>query len=181
MRAARLSILAEREAQLGILKEDAQKRLGRLVQSDKYSSLLESLIVEVRARARRRARGRRAARPRARGGGVRGTHAARARERGAGLQCTRSARADAQPTRRPRRPSAQGLIRLEGGACAVKGVSGQANLIKNVLPSAVNKYKAWAEKEKGAQFVKEIDVTFDSDAVKNSCVARHAMRACAPR
>jgi len=48
VRSARLNILAEREAQLGVLKEDAKKRLGRLAQSDKYSSLLESLIVEVR-------------------------------------------------------------------------------------------------------------------------------------
>jgi len=109
VRAARLSILSEREAQLGNLKEDAKKRLTRLAQSDKYSSLLESLIVE-------------------------------------------------------------GLIRLEGTQVSVRGVTGQANLVKNVLPSAVNKYKAWAEKEKGSAFVKEIDVTFASDdAIKGSC------------
>jgi len=109
VRSARLSILAEREAQLGVLKGEAAKRLGRLVQSDKYSSLLESLIVE-------------------------------------------------------------GLIRLEGTVVSVRGVSGQANLVKNVLGGAVNKYKAWAEKEKGAAFVKDIDVSFDADKpVKNSC------------
>ncbi|KAG8467563.1 hypothetical protein KFE25_000879 [Diacronema lutheri] len=109
VRAARLSILAERQAQLVGLQEDAKKRLARLAQSDKYSSLLESLIVE-------------------------------------------------------------GLIRLEGTAVSVRGVTGQANLVKNVLTGAVNKYKAWAEKEKGAAFVKEIDVTFVAeDAIKNSC------------
>lgn len=58
---------------------------------------------------------------------------------------------------------------MEGTAVTVKGVAGQGNLVKNVLPGAVNKYKAWAEKEKGAAFVKEIDVTFASDdAVKGS-------------
>jgi len=109
VRSARLNILAEREAQLGVLKEDAKKRLGRLAQSDKYSSLLESLIVE-------------------------------------------------------------GLVRLEGTSVSVRGVSGQGNTVKNVLPGAINKYKAWAEKEKGAAFVKDIDVTFAADdPIKNSC------------
>ena len=45
--------------------------------------------------------------------------------------------------------------------------------MKNVLPGAINKYKAWAEKEKGAAFVKDIDVTFAADdPIKNSCVQR---------
>lgn len=57
----------------------------------------------------------------------------------------------------------------------MRGVTGQANLVKNVLTGAVNKYKAWAEKEKGAAFVKEIDVTFVAeDAIKNSCAPRRA-------
>lgn len=64
----------------------------------------------------------------------------------------------------------QGLIRLEGTVVSVRGVNGQATLVKNVLPGAVTKYKAWAEKEKGAAFVKEIDVTFAPDIpVKGSC------------
>jgi len=107
-RSARLSILAEREAQLGVLKDAAKARLTRLVQSDKYSSLLESLIVE-------------------------------------------------------------GLVRLEGTSVSVRSVAGQGNLVKNVLAGAVNKYKAWAEKEKGAAFAKDIDVTLDDkNTVKNS-------------
>lgn len=57
---------------------------------------------------------------------------------------------------------------MEGTVVSVRGVAGQANLVKNVLPGAVNKYKAWAEKEKGAAFVKEIDVTLATDAVKGS-------------
>ncbi|KAJ1631778.1 hypothetical protein T492DRAFT_628186 [Pavlovales sp. CCMP2436] len=107
VRAARLNILSERQVQLNNLKEDAQKRLTRLVQSDKYASLLESLIVE-------------------------------------------------------------GLIRLEGTKVSIRAVSGQATTAKNVLPSAVAKYKTWAEK-KGAAFVKEIDITINDVAIKGSC------------
>ena len=66
-------------------------------------------------------------------------------------------------------PAAQGLIRLEGTVVSVRGVSGQANLVKSVLTGAVNKYKSWAEKEKGAAFVKDVDVTFNAeDPIKNS-------------
>jgi len=100
VRAARLSILAEREAQMGAVKEDAKKRLSRLAMSEKYASLLESLILE-------------------------------------------------------------GLIRLEGTDVSIRGVSSQGNMIKNALPAAVNKYKQWAEKEKGADFVKEIDIKYN--------------------
>jgi vacuolar-type H+-ATPase subunit E/Vma4 len=194
VRAARLSILAEREQQLQNIKEDAKKRLARLVQSDKYSSLLESLIVEVRAwvelRLGRSRSGRAcsavsqavhdapagiatAALPSADSPGMSTAHLIAAihghtSPRARRLTCLRS-RVRSRASPRAVRAS-QGLIRLEGTVVSVRGVNGQATLVKNVLPGAVTKYKAWAEKEKGAAFVKEIDVTFAPDIpVKGSC------------
>lgn len=58
---------------------------------------------------------------------------------------------------------------------SVKGVQGQASSVKNALPGAVNKYKAWAKKEKGEDFVKEIDVSFDE---KNPIKTAYACPRC---
>jgi hypothetical protein len=63
----------------------------------------------------------------------------------------------------PAADAAQGLIRLEGTVVTVRGVTGQSTTLKNVLPGAIAKYKSWAEKEKGAAFAKDIDVTFNAD------------------
>jgi len=60
----------------------------------------------------------------------------------------------------------EALIQLADQKVMVKGVQGQEAQLKKVLPGAEAKFKAWANKEMGAEWAATIKIEFDSASLK---------------
>lgn len=59
----------------------------------------------------------------------------------------------------------EALVQLADQKMKVKAVKGQEAACQKAITPAVAKYKEWATKNKDADFVKGIEVTFDSDSL----------------